>query len=65
MRGLFVTNILLWIVAALLYPLSDLVTAESGEPPKFFSVLIPLVFLMLACASTAMIGKASKDPGKR
>ena len=61
MRSLLVTNILLWIIAALLYPLSNLLTAESGEPPKFFSVLIPLVFLMLGGASTVLIRKASKD----
>ena len=57
-KNVAIVNLLFWVVAALLHPLSHLIPTESGEPPKFFSFLIPLIFLMLAVFSTAMISKA-------
>jgi len=57
-KNVLIVNLLFWVVAALLHPLSQLLPTESGEPPNFFSFLIPLIFLMLAIFSTAMISKA-------
>lgn len=57
-KNLLVVNVLYWVVAALLHPVASLFPAESGEPPKFFSLLIPMVFAGLACGSTVMIARA-------
>ena len=63
-KHILIVNVLFWIVAALLHPLSHLVPTESGEPPKFFSFLIPVIFLMLAFASTAMFSKVLRQSDK-
>ena len=60
-KSFAVTYIGLWVFAALLHPLSQLVPTESGDPPKFFSFLIPLVFIALAVVSTSLIRKASRQ----
>ena len=56
-------NVLYWVVAALLHPLASLWPTGSGETPKFFSLLIPIVFLLLAFGSTAMVARALAEPG--
>ena len=58
-RSVLVVNVLFWVVGAMLHPLASLMpTGSSGEPPKVFSLLIPIVFLLLAFGSTAMIARA-------
>jgi hypothetical protein len=57
-KNVLVVNVLFWIVAALLHPIASLLTTGSGEPPKIFSLLIPLVFVALAFGSTTMIARA-------
>ena len=57
-RNTLVVNVLYWVVAVLLHPLASLVPTGSGEPPKVLSLLIPLVFLLLAFGSTAMMARA-------
>ena len=57
-KTVLVVNVLYWVVAALLYPLANLVPTASGEPPKIFSLLIPFLFVGLAFGSTAMIARA-------
>lgn len=57
-KDVLVVNVLFWVVAALLHPLASLVPTGSGEPPKVFSLLIPIVFLLLAFGSTAMMARA-------
>jgi hypothetical protein len=64
-QKIIAVNAALWIFAMLLHPLVQLLPTGSGSPPKIFSLLIPLFFIMLAGASTyllnAAIGKP-KDP---
>ena len=53
-----IVNVLFWFVGALLYPASSIVPTGSGEPPKFFSLLIPIIFIMLAYGSTMLMSRA-------
>ena len=57
-KSVLVVNVLYWVVAALIHPLANLIPTGSGEPPKFFSLLIPLIFIGLACGTTTMIARA-------
>ena len=57
-KNVLVVNVLFWVVAAMLHPLARLVPTGTGEPPKVFSLLIPIFFILLAFGSTAMFAKA-------
>ena len=57
-KNLLVVNVLFWVVGALLHPLASLLPTGSGETPKIFSVLIPILFLILAFGSTYMMARA-------
>jgi hypothetical protein len=57
-RNVLIVNVLFWLVAASLRPIANLLPTASGEPPKIFEVLIPILFLLLALGSTAMIARA-------
>ena len=57
-KNVLIVNVLYWVVAALLHPLASLLPTGSGETPKIFSLLIPLIFAMLAFGSTSMIARA-------
>ena len=61
-KKVLVVNVLYWVVAALLHPLASLWPTGSGETPKFFSLLIPILFLGLAFGSTAMMARALAKP---
>lgn len=63
-QNVLVVNVLYWIVGALLYPLASLFPAGSGETPKIFSLLIPLIFLMLAFGSTTLLARVIKRQEK-
>lgn len=63
-KQVLIVNVLFWVVAGLLQPLANLLPGESGEPPKIFSLLIPLLFVMLAFGSTAMMARALAEPGE-
>ncbi len=62
-KKVLVVNVLFWIVAALLHPLASLLPTGSGETPKVYSLLIPLLFLLLAFGSTTMMARALAEPG--
>ena len=57
-KNVLVVNVLFWVVAALLHPLASLLPTGSGETPKVFSLLIPILFVLLAFGSTAMVARA-------
>lgn len=57
-KNLLALNVLFWVVAALLHPLSSLLPTGSGEAPKIFQVLIPIFFVILALGSTYMMARA-------
>ena len=57
-KNVLIANFALWVVAALLHPVSELIPTGSGEPPRFFSLLFPIIFIMFAFASTTMISGA-------
>jgi hypothetical protein len=59
-KNLLVVNVLYWVVAAMLHPLASLAPTSSGETPKIFSLLIPILFLILAFGSTYMMACASQ-----
>ena len=61
-KNVLVVNVLYWVVAALLHPLASLLPTGSGETPKVFSLLIPILFLGLAFGSTAMVARALAKP---
>ncbi len=61
-KSVLIVNVLFWIVGAMLYPLASLLPTESGETPKVFSLLIPILFLLLAVGSTTMISLALGQP---
>ncbi len=64
-KKLLTLNIVVWIVATLTHPLLQMLPTGSGGPPKIFSLLIPIFFMMLAGVSTyllsAGIGKADDE----
>ena len=64
-KKLITINLAVWIVAILTHPLVQMLPTGSGSPPKIFSLLIPMFFLMLAGVSTyllnAAIGKPKSD----
>ena len=61
-KNVLVVNVLFWVVAALLHPLASLLPTGSGETPKVFSLLIPILFVLLAFGSTAMVARALAEP---
>jgi len=61
-KNLLIVNVLFWVVAALLHPLASLLPTGSGETPKIFSVLIPILFMILAFGSTYMMARALGQP---
>lgn len=58
-----VVNGLFWVVAALVHPLASLAPTSSGETPKIYSLLIPIMFIGLAFGSTYLMARAS-SPAK-
>lgn len=60
---LVVVNILYWVVAMLLHPLFSLLPTPSGEAPKIYSFLIPVMFIGLAFGSTHMLWQALTSQG--
>ncbi|SFH59900.1 hypothetical protein [Planctomicrobium piriforme] len=63
-RNSLVVNVLYWIVAASLHPLASILTTGTGEQPKIFSLLIPLVFIGLAFGSTFLLSSAQSQATK-
>jgi hypothetical protein len=61
-KNLLAVNVLYWVVGALLHPLASLLPAGSGETPKFYSLLIPMMFVGLAFGSTYMMARAMEQP---
>jgi hypothetical protein len=61
-KNVLIVNVLFWVVAALLHPLASLLPTGSGETPKVFSLLIPMLFVLLAFGSTAMVARALAEP---
>ena len=61
-KKVLVVNVLFWVVGALLHPLASLLPTGSGETPKVYSLLIPILFLLLAFGSTAMMAHALAEP---
>ena len=62
-KSVLVVNVLFWVVAALLHPLAGLLPKANGEPSKIFELLIPIMFVLLAFGSTAMVARALAEPG--
>ena len=61
-KSAMVVNVLYWVVAAAAHPLVRLLPTGSGEPPKIFELMIPLLFVGLAFASTYLLSRAWEQP---
>jgi hypothetical protein len=57
-KKLMMVNAATWIVAMLAHPIAQLLPTGSGNPPKIFSLLIPIFFLMLAGVSMYLLNAA-------
>jgi hypothetical protein len=62
-KSVLMVNVLFWVVAALLHPLAGLLPTASGEPPKIYSLLIPLAYIGLAYGSTMLMWRAMATNG--
>ena len=56
-KNALIVNVLYWVVAALIHPLSRLLPTDSGQP-KIYELLIPLIFIGLAFGSTVLLSAA-------
>jgi hypothetical protein len=54
-KKLITMNLAVWAVAILTHPLAQMLPTASGNPPKIFSLLIPIFFLALAGVSTYLL----------
>jgi len=54
-KKLITINLAVWAVAILTHPLAQMLPTGSGSPPKIFSLLIPIFFMMLAGVSTYLL----------
>jgi hypothetical protein len=61
-KKLIVVNLAVWIVAMLTHPLARMLPTGSGSPPKIFSLLIPIFFMMLAGVSTYLLSAGIGKP---
>jgi hypothetical protein len=59
---IILVNLAFWFVAMLLHPITRSLPTGSGNPPKFFEFLIPLIFIMLAGGSTYLLKAAIGRP---
>jgi len=59
-KSMVVGNMVLWLFAALLYPLAHWVPTGSGVPPKIFELLIPVIVILMGFASTSFLRVAFK-----
>lgn len=55
---LVLVNLALWGFALVLRPLIQLLPTGSGQPPKIFELLVPLLFILLAGGSTYLLKSA-------
>jgi len=61
-KKLITINLAVWIVAMLTHPLVQMLPTGSGSPPKIFSLLIPIFFMMLAGVSTYLLSAGIGKP---
>ena len=61
-QKLIAVNLAVWAVAILTHPLVQMLPTSSGSPPKFFSFLIPIFFMSLACVSTYLLSAGIGRP---
>ena len=54
-KKMILTNLGLWIVAALLYPMAHWVPTSTGSPPKIFELLVPMMIMPMGIASTTLL----------
>ena len=55
-------NLAVWVVAIVTHPLVQMLPTGSGSPPKIFSLLIPIFFMMLAGVSTYLLSAGIGKP---
>ena len=61
-KKLIMVNLAVWIVAMLTHPLAQMLPTGSGSPPKIFTLLIPIFFMMLAGVSTYLLSVGIGKP---
>ena len=61
-KKIITINLAVWAVAILTQPLIQLLPTSSGNPPKIFSLLIPIFFMALAGVSTYLLSAGIGKP---
>jgi len=61
-KKLITINLAVWGVAILTHPLAQMLPTGSGNPPKIFSLLIPVFFMALAGVSTYLLSAGIGKP---
>ncbi|MBI5802794.1 MAG: hypothetical protein HZA92_18985 [Verrucomicrobia bacterium] len=62
---LIITNVAVWTVATLTHPIVQMLPTGTGSPPKIFSLLIPIFFMMLAGVSTYLLSAGIGKPNDK
>ena len=61
-KKFIMTNLAVWIVAILAPLIAQMLPTASGNPPKIFSLLIPIFLMMLAGISTYLLSAGIGKP---
>ena len=61
-KKLIMTNLAVWIIAILAPLIVQILPTASGNPPKIFSLLIPIFLMMLAGISTYLLSAGIGKP---
>lgn len=63
MKKVALLNLAFWI-GAIAFPLvAQSLPTGSGEPAKFYELLVPMIQIMLALGSTYLVSEAIKSKG--
>ena len=57
-RTLIIRNYVLWIIAAVIYPIAHWIPTSSGAPPRIFDILVPIMVIALGQVSTSILSGA-------
>lgn len=63
-KSLVSRNWIVWLIAALTYPIVHWIPTSSGHPAKIFDVLIPVFMMGLGYVSHTILNAALHQRGK-
>lgn len=53
-------NWIVWLIAALVYPVAHWIPTSTGHPPKIFDVLVPVFIMGIGYVSHSILSSALK-----